>query len=250
MNDKIHIRIANETDVDTIVALNHKLFQEDAGQRDPFMNLDWPMEHGHGYFSSLLQEDQTHCLLAERERHAVGYLIGYMRKSSSLRPVALAELESMFVVAEARSSGVGTGLVKCFKQWSQEQGAQRMTVTAYAANARAIAFYQRHGFEFKNVTLEAPLDANQSVRLTTDSEPDIDQVFPKRVAAELAAARAAHAPMYSLHEGYAVLLEEVDELWDEIKAKVRNHEKIADETVQIAAMCQRLFEDVIQKKME
>lgn len=30
-------------------------------------------------------------------------------------------------------------------------------------------------------------------------------------------ARLKHAPMHSPHEGYAILLEEVDELWDEVK---------------------------------
>ena len=33
------------------------------------------------------------------------------------------------------------------------------------------------------------------------------------VAMELSAARAKHPPQKSLHEGYAVLLEEVDEFW-------------------------------------
>jgi hypothetical protein len=31
-------------------------------------------------------------------------------------------------------------------------------------------------------------------------------------------ARKKHAPMRGPHEGYAILLEEVDELWDEVKA--------------------------------
>lgn len=30
-------------------------------------------------------------------------------------------------------------------------------------------------------------------------------------------ARAKHAPMRGAHEGYAVILEELDELWDEVK---------------------------------
>ena len=39
----------------------------------------------------------------------------------------------------------------------------------------------------------------------------------------------------SRHEGYAVLLEEVDELWDEIKCNSPN-EKIKEEAIQVAAM--------------
>ena len=45
-----------------------------------------------------------------------------------------------------------------------------------------------------------------------------------------------------------MILEEVDELWDEIKKKraVRSRVNLIEEVVQIAAMCQRLYEDVIQ----
>ncbi|MEM7130366.1 MAG: GNAT family N-acetyltransferase [Chloroflexota bacterium] len=238
MNNKNIIRIATEADIDTIVSLNHALFQEDAGQRDPTMNVDWALEHGHEYFASLLQQGETHSLIAEDDEKALGYLIGYLRDSSSLRPINQAELESMFVVAEARSSGIGAELVSQFKEWCKKQGVERISVTAFVANERATAFYQRHGFEPRNVTLETNLESNLDLNTTRS--------FPERVAAELAGARSAHAPMYSLHEGYAVLLEEVDELWDEIKAKVRNQENLEEETVQIAAMCQRLFEDVIQ----
>ena len=239
MNSNLTIRQATESDVDSIVSLNHALFQEDAGQRDPHMNLDWPLEHGRDYFASLLSQEETYCLIAENPGQAVGYLIGYLRKSSSLRPIKLAELESMFVTADERSTGLGAELVSQFRAWCQAQGVERISVSAYAANKRAIAFYRRHGFEPKNVSLEVGLDSV--------SNNQVEPSFPERVAAELAVARADHAPMYSLHEGYAVLLEEVDELWDEIKAKVRNREKLEDETIQVAAMCQRLYEDVIQK---
>ncbi|MEZ4661195.1 MAG: hypothetical protein R2911_26910 [Caldilineaceae bacterium] len=36
--------------------------------------------------------------------------------------------------------------------------------------------------------------------------------FPELVAEELRQARAANPPFHNLHEGYAVILEEVDEL--------------------------------------
>ena len=45
----------------------------------------------------------------------------------------------------------------------------------------------------------------------------------------------------SEHEGYAVLLEEVDELWDEIKTN--NHSKAKKEAIQAAAMALRFLTD-------
>ena len=41
------------------------------------------------------------------------------------------------------------------------------------------------------------------------------------IRAEYNRARAKHAPMNSAHEGYAVLKEEVDELWDDVKAALQ-----------------------------
>lgn len=40
----------------------------------------------------------------------------------------------------------------------------------------------------------------------------------RQIAASYDKARLKHRPMQSPHEGYAILLEELDELWDEVKA--------------------------------
>ncbi len=53
---------------------------------------------------------------------------------------------------------------------------------------------------------------------------------------EVLAARTKHAPMRGAHEGYAVLLEEVDELWAEVKARKFDKIKGRAEAKQIAAM--------------
>ncbi len=47
----------------------------------------------------------------------------------------------------------------------------------------------------------------------------------------------------SAHEGYAVLKEEVDELWDEIK-KDQSPFEMREEAIQIAAMALRFIIDV------
>lgn len=53
---------------------------------------------------------------------------------------------------------------------------------------------------------------------------------------ELRKAESKHAGYNSLHEAYAVILEEVDELWDEVRkqSSARSPEDIRKELVQIA----------------
>jgi hypothetical protein len=72
--------------------------------------------------------------------------------------------------------------------------------------------------------------------------------FQHAVAVELARARLLFPrPTSSLHEGYAVLLEEVDEFWEIVKMKAskRDAEKTYEELVQIAAMAQKCAEDCL-----
>ena len=61
---------------------------------------------------------------------------------------------------------------------------------------------------------------------------------------ELSSARAKFAPFNSAHEGYAVLKEEVDELWEEIKRKNNSKEAMRKEAIQVAAMAFRFIQDV------
>jgi hypothetical protein len=60
---------------------------------------------------------------------------------------------------------------------------------------------------------------------------------------EYISANTKYKMFNSLHEAYAVLLEEVDELWDEIKKKpnaVSSH-RVHEESIQIAAMAIKLL---------
>ena len=61
------------------------------------------------------------------------------------------------------------------------------------------------------------------------------------VKAELHSAEEKFGPFASLHEGYAVLLEEVDELWAEIKSKESSVPALRKEATQIAAMAVRFI---------
>lgn len=75
------------------------------------------------------------------------------------------------------------------------------------------------------------------------------------VGNELNSAREHHADMHSAHEGWAVIKEELDELWEEVRTNTHNSvehiklrkESMRAEALQVAAMAIRFIEDVCDK---
>jgi len=63
---------------------------------------------------------------------------------------------------------------------------------------------------------------------------------------EIKKAQAKHAPMVNSHEAYAVILEEVDEFWDEVRKQTQDRERSAmrKELLHIAAMAMRAIHDL------
>lgn len=68
----------------------------------------------------------------------------------------------------------------------------------------------------------------------------------QEVMDEVHTARIKFPSFHTAHEGYAILKEEVDELWDEIKSKqgIRSPEKLRKEAIQVAAMAVRFVADI------
>ncbi len=64
------------------------------------------------------------------------------------------------------------------------------------------------------------------------------------VRMELETATLKFGPIASAHEGYALILEEMDELWEAIKSKDASREDMQGEAVQVAAMAVRFLLDV------
>lgn len=80
---------------------------------------------------------------------------------------------------------------------------------------------------------------------TTDEKNQAVDDFLVDVSLEVERAMGKHAPMHSLHEAYAVILEEMDEfkahVW--MKQSKRDPQEVYTELVHIAAMCARCVAD-------
>jgi len=153
----LHIRRGNLDDLAGLVASSAALFAEDAGTRDPTLNQDWPRREGPQAFRELIDDPGRLCLVADDSGVVVGHLSGAMRPPVPIRPLAVAELISMYVRPAYRRLELGGQLVEVFFDWARKQGAARASVSAYASNEGAIRFYQRQGFEPRTVILETDL---------------------------------------------------------------------------------------------
>ncbi len=66
------------------------------------------------------------------------------------------------------------------------------------------------------------------------------------VIQEIIKATAVHGKFQSAHEGWAVIYEELDELWDEVRAKKHDRKKMRKECIQVAAMAFRFMMDLCE----
>ncbi|MEV4597962.1 GNAT family N-acetyltransferase [Amycolatopsis sp. NPDC049253] len=140
--------------IPALVSSVDALFREDGGRHDDRMDLTWPRREGSAYYTALLTDEDALCLVVRGEHGVAGHLVGRLRRHDALHPgVVTAVLESMRVAAGERRAGLGTALVERFEAWAENHGADGFAVTAYAANAGALAFYRRHGFREAEVTL-------------------------------------------------------------------------------------------------
>jgi hypothetical protein len=85
--------------------------------------------------------------------------------------------------------------------------------------------------------------------MTTHMNAYLLAQLAEEVQAELDRA-SVWPPMNSAHEGYGVLLEEVDELFAHVKTKQKNRDlaKMRAEAIQVAAMALRFAHDVCNEE--
>jgi len=82
--------------------------------------------------------------------------------------------------------------------------------------------------------------------MTADPRSSLEALLAE-LGQSLARAEAKHPPIRGPHEGYAVILEELDELWAEVKAQPIDAAEMRKEAMHVAAMGLRFVKDVCDK---
>lgn len=156
----VHMRKASIKDFSAIQHLNHQSFL-DAHERgdDDVLDLDWPYSKaGVAYYTKALTDAAWAAFVAcDTSGDVVGYVIGSSENKFSYRTIKTGELNDMCVAPEARRSGVGRKLVEALKAWMKGRGTDRVYVSVFTKNSRALAFYKAMGFREWEMGLEMKL---------------------------------------------------------------------------------------------
>jgi GNAT superfamily N-acetyltransferase len=150
----VRIEQATRDDIPALLACAQALVATDAARYDATAtNLDWAATTGAAYCDGILNNPDNVAFLATAETDVIGHLVGRLGRPSSVHPIRVADLESIYVDPAHRGRGVGQLLVDAFVAWATEKGADRTSVTVYAANDGAQRFYRRNGFAPASVVL-------------------------------------------------------------------------------------------------
>jgi len=84
----------------------------------------------------------------------------------------------------------------------------------------------------------------KGVNRRPESSHDAAATVALEAARELRRATAMFAPFNSPHEGWAVIREELDELWEHVRANDGRSENARAEAIQLAAMALRYAVDL------
>jgi GNAT superfamily N-acetyltransferase len=152
----MNIRNVKPNEWKALQELNNEVFVDNA-KYDPDIIRDWAFtEAGKKYYQELVNDLDSICFVAEEKGKLIGYLAA-APKPILFRKSRYLEVDNMGVLPRYRSQGVGKLLIESCKQWAKENSYQRLFVTSYSKNKKAITFYKNCGFETIDTSLEITL---------------------------------------------------------------------------------------------
>lgn len=153
------IRKAVLDDLKTVQSLSINLSEKEADEFDPTLEPGWNRsEEAVTYLEEKIVGEESMALVAETEDKTVGYIVASIKDAEVYRKMdKIAEIESMYILPEYRSNGIGSEFVQKFFTWAEDRDVDRLRVEATSQNTDGISFYRENGFEDYSLTLEKNL---------------------------------------------------------------------------------------------
>lgn len=150
----VTIRTIRESDAGEFLSLCNRLDGETSFRLLEPGERSASVESQRETIARILAEDKDVILVAEVGGQLVGYIAGIAGKHRRNRHA----VEVIVSVLQAFSGqGIATRLFERLQEWARERRIRRLELTVMVHNARAIALYQRLGFEIEGRKRDALL---------------------------------------------------------------------------------------------
>mgnify|MGYP000011634770 CR=1 FL=1 len=150
MNETVTIRSCSLNDAQTILSMGIRTF------RDTFDDMNTP-ENMMLYINKTftlrkikeeIKEPGSLFFIAEKDEEAVGYArVRTSKKPEGLNGSSALEIERLYADKKFIGKRVGHTLMSACLQYAKEHGHDVVWLGVWESNARAIAFYEKWGFE-------------------------------------------------------------------------------------------------------
>jgi len=149
----IKVRLANKNDLEIVQDLDQEVFVDNQ-KYDSDLKMDWTKSsEGINYFTNLLNDPESCCLIAEDAKKPAGYLTAAPRKITYFKTKQI-EITGIGVTPKYRSQGIGSLLIEKCIVWARARGYKKAYVNSYVKNTEAIEFYRRNGFSEIDICLQ------------------------------------------------------------------------------------------------
>ena len=144
LQSNVVIRRAAVSDAEQLVVLRRALFVETSLMLwEPAEFVATSVEEA-GYIHRLSERENCLLLIALAEGNAAGFLAAMGGERNRLRHSAVLALG---VLRAFWSQGLASRMLREVISWAPGAGIKRLELMVHTTNARAVALYQKHGFE-------------------------------------------------------------------------------------------------------
>lgn len=147
---KLHIRKANEEDLENLLLWGRKVFEVEK-KFSPL--LKYSASQVKERYSKQIRDPKYLFLIAELNNKGVGYLYSHLDPVEYLnteRPQC--ELEVIYLEPSARSKGLAQKLINECVGWAKKNNAFAVTAGIFAANTSSRKCFEKYGFLSNHVT--------------------------------------------------------------------------------------------------
>lgn len=126
------------------------LLIRDEKQYDPNINENFVVDK---FYEDIILKNDNVIFVSVIDNNIVGYLYGYLVDEGDVCLNKISKIDAIYVLDEYRHLGIGSSLIKKFKNWSKENDVKYIEIQVFNSNKDAIDLYNNEGFRELKSTL-------------------------------------------------------------------------------------------------